>query len=221
MSDSATLEWVCGAHEERVARVFAELALERPELASVRDLWQRGEAVGACEALLDHFRGRARASGQAAQAPPPSGETDPEADAILADTFTFQNVTGMAPRLPDGTLDWTCRGPNDDAEWAFMLNRHDHLNLLVDAYLRTGHRAYGRRVDADLREWVLANPYPGAHTDDPRWRGLEVMSRISVWPQVLARLADDPVLQPGTRLLVLSCLPDHAHSRRSASTRRP
>jgi hypothetical protein len=207
----ATIEWVCENHGDRVEKVFAALNLEHEGLSAVKDAWNSGERVAACRALIAYYDAKANKTGRVLEPVAQTTETSPEAEQILNDTFTFQNVTGTAPQQQDGSLEWTHRGPNDDQEWAFSLNRHGHLGALLGAYQETGNRAYVQRIDAHIREWVLVNPYPGKHTDDPRWRGLETMARIHGWGNIFYALAENEALQPGTKILVLSSMPDHAH----------
>ena len=211
MVEKATIEWICAQHGDRVERVFGALNLEYPGLGEVGRLWEAGDRVEACRALLGYYRDRAEQSGRLLPAVAHEAEMVPEAEEILNDTFTCQNVAGTVPRQANGSLDWTHCGPYDDVEWGFLLNRHGHLVTLLSAYQRTGKRAYADRIDAHLREWILVNPYPGAHTDDPRWRGLETKGRIYNWARLFYALAADAALQPGTRVLMLSSMPDHAH----------
>src|SRR5690606_22422089 len=86
------------------------------------------------------------------------------------------------PRKPNGALAWDWRGPANDSEWAYGLNRHKHIAMLLDAYRATGNPVYAQRIDRDLRDWLAAAPrYPATKTRDPHWRGLEVAFRVKVW----------------------------------------
>ena len=206
-----SVEWVCENHSERVERLFNSLDLNRDALPEVREKWAAGDRVGACEALIAYYKVRAQALAFAPVSVQPGDGTDPAAEKVLADTFIFQRVEGRAPRQANGALDWTYRGPNDDREWAFFLNRHGHLGILMRAYQRTGNRAYVQGIDRHLREWVLVNPYPGEKTGEPQWRGLETHSRVGVWGRIFYSLMDDEALTPAARILMLSAMPDHAH----------
>lgn len=206
-----TVEWMCETEPDRVARVFDALDLSREGLKSAGDTWASGDREEACRVLLAYYVARSEESRYRMAPVSPGAGIDDTAEAILRDEYTFQNVTGTPPRGPDGTLDWTCRGPEDDQEWAFFLNRHGHISTLLSAYVQTGNRRYAEGIDAHLREWVTKNAYPAQQTRDPRWRGLETMARITVWAQVFYGLAHDEVLSPAARLLILSSIPDHAH----------
>jgi len=211
MDAAHTVEWVCTEHADVVDRLFDALDLNREELSEVRSAYEAGDRVLACEVLLDFYNKKAKTSGRLINPVTPGNGTHLEAEQILNDTFTFQNVMGTVPKQADGSLDWTHRGPNDDREWAYFLNRHGYLGTLLSAYQKTGNRSYVERIDAHIREWVLVNDYPGEQTGDPRWRGLETKSRISMWARIFYGLAEDAALKPATRILILSSIPDHAH----------
>lgn len=83
-----------------------------------------------------------------------------EADRLTGQVFTFTDAWDMEPcavpyRLEPMTWD---RTPNGDPEWIYMLNRHDYLNKLLQAYLVTGERRYSDQVIWYLRHWIQNNP---------------------------------------------------------------
>ena len=207
----ATIEWVCQEQSQRVDALFEALDLKSEALTGVNEAWRQGDKVKACRVLLDHYAGSDLAERWGSERVVAGEDTTTAAEAILRDEYTFLNVTGSPDRKPDGSLEWTYRGPNDDAEWAYFLNRHGHIEILISAYRETGNAKYIERVDSDIREWVIVNPYGWEQTRDPRWRGLETMSRINVWSNLFYGLIDDPKLQDGTRILLLSSIPEHAH----------
>ena len=207
----ATIDWVVEEQSDRVNALFEALDLKRDGLGDVAEAWGAGDKVAACRALLDHY-GKSKQAKRWGRDPVETGEdTTAAAEAILRDEYTFQNVTGTPTRKADGSLDWTYRGPNDDAEWAFFLNRHGHIRALLHAYRKTGNERYIDRVDSDTREWVIVNPYGWERTSDPRWRGLETMARIGVWSHLFYNSIGDDHIQDGTRILLLSSIPEHAH----------
>lgn len=77
----------------------------------------------------------------------PSKETDLEVYSIVRNIFTFYKQTDKVPLGPDGHLDWTYDGPADDKEWAWALNRHHNLRVLLNAYLNTGNPKYTRTIE--------------------------------------------------------------------------
>ena len=84
-------------------------------------------------------------------------------------------------------------------------------SILLNAYQKTGNPNYVKRINDHIYEWVLVNPYPGEQTGDPRWRGLETKSRISMWAHIFYGLAETQALKPATRIRILASIPDHAH----------
>jgi hypothetical protein len=211
MSDATTVEWVCETQTERVEHMFNALNLDHKGLEQVKAAYEAGDKIKACELLIDYYKEKANTNKHIMKPVQPSNETHPAAEQILQDTFTFQDVTGTVPHQADGALDWTYRGPNDDQEWAYFLNRHGHLHILLSAYQKTGNPAYVARINDHIYEWVQVNPYPSEKTGDPRWRGLETMGRINVWAHLFYALAENDALTPATRILILSSIPDHAH----------
>lgn len=86
-------------------------------------------------------------------------------------------------RRPDGGIAWQHRGPTDDIEWAFTLNRHAQLVTLTAAWCATGDRAWAQFADGFLADWLGANPAPDRYVHDPVWRELEVGLRLGgPWP---------------------------------------
>ncbi|MDV7395917.1 heparinase II/III family protein, partial [Arthrospira platensis SPKY1] len=92
------------------------------------------------------------------------------AEDALADTFTLQRVRGQQPRQEDGKINWSYRGPRDDKEWAWMLNRHGYFISLVHAWKHTGDTRYLVRLDNDLYDWLQQHTFPGRLTFSPAWR---------------------------------------------------
>jgi hypothetical protein len=206
-----TVEAVHDRYPSKVERLLSSLDLEAPELAAVRGARRARRSIPAARKLLNYYR---------------TTETDPwlrnyatESDEgtyiarqILQGTYRFQGVSDTVPQAEDGGLKWTHDGPEDDKEWAFALNRHYHIEKLLEAYLTTGKESYARRLDQDLRDWIVHSwPYPAKEQDGPIWRGLEVAFRIERWVKVFFALRQTDHLQPGTRLLMLMSIQDHAH----------
>ncbi len=211
-TNETTIEWVCTTYPERVAGLLQKLDLDRLGLEKVKQAVEKKDYAKACRALLAYYR--TSSSGQWLRwtdIPDPSEKRDEQADAILNDTFTFYGQTGHAPRRADGGLAWGHRGPSNDIEWKFALNRHFHIQSLLAAYRRTGHHPYAERIDADLRDWIrFSLPYP-ARRHGGIWRGLETSFRAKAWASVFYGLQHDDTLPPAARLLLLSSLPEHAH----------
>lgn len=208
----ATTEQVCRDHPDRVKRLFEQLDLSRQELKAVRHAIQKKNYIAACNALLQHYR--TCTHGQDLRRPRVrrGTGTDRTAEARLSDSFHWHATTGKPPRKKDGRLDWSYCGPKKSAEWGYNLNRHYHIDQLHKAYINTGNPRYINGIDDHLRDWILGNPYPNrkSREDRPQWRGLEVHHRLKVWVKAFYGFQNDPGLQPGTQILILSSIPEHA-----------
>ncbi len=204
-----TIQDVCTRCPERISRLFKQLDLNRPGLADVAKTVKQQDFPAACHALLEYYRNTKRAR----QAPvvKPTDRKVPAAEAILRDEITCYTITAKVPRRPDGGWQWAYNGPQNDREWGWGLNRHYHLSKLLSAYLKTGNEAYAKRIDRQLCDWILANPYPAKKSRTPQWRGLEVHSRIVKWTDVFYTLQTCPHVTPATRILMLTSIPEHAH----------
>ena len=213
-SDNPTdLQHLCSQHLPRVKRLFNHLDLTRDGLGEVEGAVGQKDWPRACRALLAYYRNSDSGEWLRRQ-PPESGQgTVPEAEDILDDRFTFYSQESKVPRRPDGGLDWDHKGPDNDREWAWALNRHYHIETLLDAYFETGNDRYVRCIDRHLRDWVLSNPYPDPERrlNDLEWRGLEVFFRVRNWARVFYALQQDQDFSPAARILMLSSIPDHAH----------
>lgn len=89
---------------------------------------------------------------------------------------------------------------NDDLEAVFVLNRHEHWNILLEAYKKTGDEKYAARVWEEFENWYQSCPCPeirleqkylkeyfDTYTDAARacWRTLEAGIRIfRVWKNI-------------------------------------
>lgn len=207
-----TVEQLCADQPERVQRLCSALDLDRDGLAAVKAAVAGEDWPGACRSLLAYYRS-SDAAPWPREAPPKQGAgRDAAADAILDDRFTLYTIEAKVPRRADGGLDWTYNGPDGDREWGWGLNRMFWVGTLLGAYRTTGNPEYVRHCDRLIRDWVLANPYPGQKTSAPQWRGLETFMRIqSAWPTVFYGLLNDENVSPVTQILLLSSVPDHAH----------
>jgi len=211
MNDELAVEWVCRNHPERVRALFEALDLDSPGLSAVRQAAESENLPEACRALLEYYREGTTANWLRGPLPEPGEGTIPEAEAVRNDTFTFYTLTDRVPRTDSGGLDWHYRGPNDDKEWAWALNRHFHLARLLEAYRKTGNPIYVRCIDEHIRDWVTANRYPGEQSSTGPWRGLEAHFRVRHWAQVFYALQGAPEFSPVARVLLLSSIPEHAH----------
>jgi len=207
-----TIEEVYSLYPERVNHLFQSLDLDREGLQPVKDAVNKGQVVDACNALLAYYRTSNNAKYLHRAQPRPSNKVDSKADSITRDLFVYYELADQVPRISNGQLDWTHQGPDNDIEWAWGLNRHGHLDILLEAYQKTGNRSYAMTIDDHLQHWVTASlPYPGVKSSTAQWRGLEVALRAKNWVRVFYGLLNSDYLTPATRLMMLTRLPDHTH----------
>lgn len=211
----STVEEVCAAYPEPINFIFQELNLEYPGLEAVKKAYLSNNLPLACQNLLAYY-GKSTRILPRAKLPHHSLKTSAEADSILKDVFTFQEVKGAAPRLTDGHLKWAHTGPANDLEWAWALNRHYPARDVVEAYFETGNPKYLQYVDAFVKSWVISSwPYPAKNSRTAMWRGLEVSFREKMWEKVFYELWNTEQITPATQVLMLSSLPYHAHYARN------
>lgn len=207
---------VYARYPERVDAFLSSLDLDRPGLESVMKSLNQNKPVEACKALLDYFRSAETARHLRRAQPAPTRRTNTEADSILQGIFTFYDLPAKVPNSTNGQLDWTYKGPDDDIEWAWGLNRHGHLITLLESYFDTGNPVYAMTINDHIQDWVVASvPYPGVKSNTAQWRGLEVALRAKVWVRVFFGLLGSDHLSPATQILMLSSLPDHTHYMRN------
>lgn len=211
-----TIDEVYARYPDRIQALLASLDVERPGLKEVKENVADNQPVKACEALLKYYRNAATSRHLIREQPPLSEATDPEADSLLQGIFTYYDLPARVPRRNDGGLDWTFKGPDDDIEWAWGLNRHGHLITLLESYMETGNPVYARTIDEHVQDWVVVSlPYPAVKSNTAQWRGLEVALRAKVWVRVFFALVNSGYFTPATQVLMLSSLPDHTHYMRN------
>ena len=145
-----TVKDLCNSYPEVVRKMFEEFNLDYPGLEEVKLAVENGDLVSACQDLLQYYRGSGNAQHLRHAQPSPSTQTVAEADTILNNVFTIQNVKGKVPFGPDGHRDWYYKGPNNDREWAWLSNRHSQINFVLSTYFETGNPKYAEYIDAFL-----------------------------------------------------------------------
>jgi len=200
------------ADAERVLLLELASALN-PEVAGLQPFYQafeEGDFTTARAELLRYFRAR--------PVPPEALPELPRAEqpvmigALEAwrGTFSFQGVKGRAAES-DGPIDWSSRGPKDDAEWAWFLHRHIFLSEILVLYEQQGHEEFVWRIRDYLLDWFWKFPPPDQRSFSPSWRALEAARRITeAWLPVYARLRDDPALGGEAVLAILAGAARHA-----------
>jgi hypothetical protein len=225
------------AYPEHARRLLNSLDLDRPDLAEVKEAWDRkgaeeatralmqeessagkdadlpditregNEVVEACRALLEYYRESDQISWLRDPSAKRSEKLVRRADEILEDIYRGFGEKGKMPRRPDGHLDWSHEGPQGDRQFKLRVNRHSHLRTLLRAYLATGEECYVRRLDTDLRDWLTA-----ADGRVIPWGTvhLEPALRLPRWARIFYGLQQDEHFRPATRLLMLAAIPAHA-----------
>ncbi|MEM6845931.1 MAG: alginate lyase family protein [Bacteroidota bacterium] len=212
----SSVEDVCDAYPQEMQAMLEQFNLNRPGLEKVKLAEAKGNIPEACHALLNYYRNCDNATHLRKKQPQPTTNTVAEADTILNNVFTIQNVKGQVPVGEDGHRDWYYKGPNNDREWAWLSNRHSQVNQVLDTYFETGNPKYAQYINLFLRDFIIKSmPYPAVKSRTSVWRGLEVSFRSKVWSKVFYSLINTDYLSPATQLLMLSSLPDHAHYNRN------
>lgn len=207
-----TVEAVCQQYPERMDLLLRSMDLNAAGLSQVKEAFDQGNIAMACRHLLAYYRKGGTAQFFRRDLPAVSQDVNAEADSIVQHIFTFYNQADKVPLDSAGHLDWGYRGPADDIEWAWALNRHNHLRILLKSWFETGNPKYAETIDRHLQDWVISSlPYPGVKSNTAMWRGLEVSLRVEVWAQIFFGLITSEYFTPATQLLMLSSLPEHTH----------
>ncbi|MEZ5105211.1 MAG: alginate lyase family protein [Draconibacterium sp.] len=206
---------VCSAYPDQMKQMLDQFNLDYPGMEKVKTAYEKGDLEKACTELLNYYKSGNTAEYLRIEQPVKTNEIVAEADTILENIFTVQNVKGKVEYLPNGHRDWYYKGPNNDEEWAWLSNRHSQIMVVYSAYLKTGNPKYAEYINLFLRDFIIASwPYPGVKSGTSVWRGLEVAARVKVWSKLFYGLMNTDFLSPSTKLLILSSLPDHAHYNR-------
>jgi len=194
---------------QRVALLIEALDTDRPAMRHVKTLWDRGDRVAACEALLAYFDEDAEGGWILDLLPEPNDRHVELADEVLAGKARKGNRVGEVP-TQHGAWDWNYTGPVDNREFAFKLNRHAFFVHLLLAYQKTGDERYAAAFDRLIRDWVLHTVYPGEkHQYVWTWRVLEVGLRMRPWPPAFHGFLKSDAFTPAGRLLMLSSFVQH------------
>lgn len=214
--DIQTLKDLNQFDPELIKKTLDQVNLDYPGLDEVKATYSAGDYIAAARSLLSYYRENGKAENYRKDIPESTMRTVAEADTILKNVFTVQNVKGTVPYLEDGHRDWYYKGPNNDREWAWLSNRHSQLSHVLSVYYDTGNPKYIEYIDLFLKDFILASmPYPAVKGSPPIWRGLEVAARVKVWTRLFYGLINNPGLSEASKFLILSSIPDHAHYNRN------
>lgn len=140
----------------------------------------------------------------------PSGNPPDDASDIPPPTFEVLEKEATLPTREDGHYDWSFRGPENDKEWAWMLNRMRFLKDFYERWQTSGDDRYLEALDHYWKDWIQANPYPNRISFSAPWRALEVARRtLHVWVDLYKKLEDVQEFPESTRQLIRESLKDH------------
>lgn len=208
----STVDEVCSERKEEIVNLFEALNLDTPGLESTKEYMHKGDLIKAATSLLAYFRTKPIPPYARSLMLESKQKTSLEtAEQLLTFQFTFYDQKSRLPYNEKGMMDWQHKGPLDDQEWAWALNRHHYLVTLVEAFHATGDAKYAQAVDHHIQDWILQSiPYPARKSSTAMWRGLEVSARVKNWAIVFYALKNSGHLSEATQLLILSSLPYHA-----------
>ncbi|WP_026210486.1 alginate lyase family protein [Flexithrix dorotheae] len=210
-----TVEDVCESYPKVMKTMLDQFDLEHKGMEKVKSAYENDNLVEACQNLLDYYKNGNTAAYLRKTQPAVSDRTIAAEDTTLENVFIVQNVRGQVPFGEDGHRDWYYKGPNNDAEWAWLSNRHSQIRSLFNTYFETGNPKYAKYIDEFLRDFIIKSmPYPAKKSGTSIWRGLEVAARAKVWSVIFYGFLNNDNFSPATQLLMLSSLPDHAHYNR-------
>lgn len=202
--------WIA-TNEPYLEKLFDALDPDRPELHPALESWAAGERAAACAELVDYFRTRPPQLAGLAPTLAIRADLRRRADEFLAGRFDPLGKRVDLLRRADGGIDWDQRGPTQDKEFAWMLNRHLFFSDLLETHAETNDPRYASAVDGVVKDWIESNPYPNRLTFSSAWRALEVARRLlDAWGPYFDRLRDPAVLSDEALLLFLSSIPEHA-----------
>ena len=207
-----SIDDVHASHPGLLDQLFQSLDLNVPGFSSIKKQYQSGNLVDAAKKLLAYYRMDSICGARDINLLSGTYSSTSDAVKIRQDTITIQGQSGRLPRTSDGFIQWSYKGPNDDMEWAWGLNRHYHIRTMLDAYLIDGENENVYTIDDHIQDWIRSSwPYPGVKSRTAMWRGLEVSYRAKIWARIFYELMYRPDLSPATKILMLTSLPDHAH----------
>ena len=144
-----------------------------------------------------------------------AGQVIEAAGRLMDQTFVFTDPWDMEPcgepyTFPE--MRWN-EAPNGDPEWVYMLNRHDSLQKLLQAWRLTGDEAYAGKLKWYLFHWMEHNPLiPGGETV----RTIDTGIRCMNWTMFLLFLLDGGLVSEEETERVLAGMGDQFQYLREA-----
>ena len=129
-----------------------------------------------------------------------------QADLLMNHTYIFTDRWDMEPCDTPYTIsleDWVT-SPNGDPEWVFMLNRHDFLHKLWQAYMLTGNAKYVDKLVFFMMDWIRKNPITQEGTDATRT--IDTGIRCMNWSILMMHLLGADLISDADAQTVLESL---------------
>lgn len=206
-----TGEQIIEKYQDRAKRLFDQIDFKLPIFSPIRDALESGNKGEALEKLLLYYRRTPTPPSLTPALPPARKDILELAEDATHDTFTIQSRTHHQSKLSNGGLDWDDRGPNNDKEWAWMMNRHQHFNYLLTAFVHTKKTKYLDTINDHLIDWIPSHPPPNHVTFSTSWRALEAARRImDAWLAVFAYAKTEKAITDEALFLMLTSIPEHA-----------
>lgn len=194
--------------KEQVVTFFSYLEIDGKGMKQVREALRKGDYVLAAHQLLLYYKEKHH--DYTFDFPEVFVYTDEDIRKVLKDSVTIQSNEGKLARTKEGRIDWQDKGRLQDKEWAYFVNRHYFLDLLLLGYQKTGDERYVKKINQDLKDWLLSNPKPAQKMETAPWRPTEAAIRLSTWPKIFYELQNNENFEDDTRLLMLMSIFDHA-----------
>ena len=150
-----TVEEVCLAYPERMKNMLQSFNFDLVGLEKVKRAYEDDNILEACNHLLEYYKNSSSPQYLRMDQPSVSQITTTLADSFIQDIYTYQLVEGKIPRLPSGNLDWSYKGPENDLEYAWGINRHHIVGTLLRIYFETGNPKYAQYIDLFIKFPVL------------------------------------------------------------------
>lgn len=130
-----------------------------------------------------------------------------QADLLLQNTFVFTDKWDMEPCQTPYSIslaDWVT-SPNGDPEWVYMLNRHDFLKKLWQAFVLTDDSRYIEKLRLYMLDWIEKNPITEEGTEATRT--IDTGIRCMNWITLLMHLiAEKSISDDDARLIIESII---------------
>lgn len=211
-----------GAQRMTDAELLANLNLDQPELAAVKQAVAGGNITRTKAALAAHLRNRKMPVWMLDNKPPkPSRRDEAAAEKIIRHQFDYTKGPNKRDTFDFGPkIDWTANPTEGEARthlWNESLNRHFHFRTLSEAYWRTGLDKYAKEIADEILDWTDSNPAVldsnGNHMPNGcmAWQTLTTGIRLAdIWPNALYRCLDSPAFSDDALVALLKSVCEQA-----------